>query len=271
MARRHRPPDAARVAGRRGRGRRPGGHPGRQRHLGPDRGLRRGPAHQGRDGGGDVRPGAGHARPRRAGGGGRGPGPGRHVRDGRRPQPLHQRVDHRRSGRGRRRRQGVQARQPGRILGHRLGRPAGGARGGHRPRACGRGPVRGRGGHGVLLRSPLPRRLPSRRPHQAGPGRPHRVQLPGTAGQPGPAPPPGGGGERSGHGRDDAGRAGGQRRGPGHGRARARRHGRAHHHHDLDGVGHDGGRLRPQAHLRGRPGRAGPEQRRARPAAGCGP
>ncbi len=64
-------------------------------------------------------------------------------------------------------------------------------------------------------------------------GHPHRVQLPRPPGQPGAGPLPGGRGERSGHGRQDARRAGRQRDPSGHGRPRRRRPRRAEHHRTL--------------------------------------
>ena len=103
----------------------------RRRHPGPGRRLPGRPAHQGRDGGRDRRRRRGHAGPRRADPRGR-PGLRRHLRH-RRRQPEHlQHLHHRRLRGGRRRRGGGQARQPRRLLPLRLGRRAGGARGGRR-------------------------------------------------------------------------------------------------------------------------------------------
>ena len=91
---------------------------------------------------------------------------------------------------------------------------------GHRPRPRRGGPLHRRGRHRVLLRAPLSSRHAPRHPGAPRARRGHRVQLPGPAGQPGPGPPAGGGGERSRHGRQDARRAGGQRGAAGHGGAR---------------------------------------------------
>ena len=79
-------------------------------------GVHRGPPHEGRDHQRDGRPARRHAGRLRAGPPAVGRRRGRHRRHRRRPQPLDQRVDHLRAGRGRRRGQGVQARQPGRLL-----------------------------------------------------------------------------------------------------------------------------------------------------------
>ena len=82
---------------------------------------------------------------------------------------------------------GVQARQPGGLVVGRDGRRARGAGRGHRARAGGRGPLRGRGRHGLLLRPALPPGHALRGPGAQGAGRADGVQLPGPAGQPGPA------------------------------------------------------------------------------------
>ena len=56
----------------------------------------------------------------------------------------------------------------------------------------GRGPVHRRGGHGILLRPPLPPGDALRRPGAQGAGDPDRVQLPRSSGQSGSGPVPGG-------------------------------------------------------------------------------
>ena len=131
--------------------------------------------------------------------------PGRHVRHRRRPQLHHQRLHPGGHGGGRRRRPGVQARQPGPVVEMRVGRPAGGARRGRRPRAGGRGRLRRRGGDGLLLRPPLPPRHAPRRAHPAGAGRADRLQLPRPPGQPGPGAAAVAGRGRPRHGGADAG------------------------------------------------------------------
>ena len=64
-------------------------------------------------------------------------------------------------------REGVQARQPRRLVGVRERRPARGARRHHRPRARRGRPLRRGGGHRLLLRAPLPPGHAARHPDPA--------------------------------------------------------------------------------------------------------
>ena len=134
--------------------------------AGPDRRVHRRPAHEGRDGRRAARawstpcsapPSASTARRRRAG--------RRHRRHRRRPRPHHQRVDPVGAGRGRRRRPGVQARQPGGLVVV-AARPTCSRRSASRIelRTRRRGPLRGRGRHRLLLRPAVPPRHAPRRP-----------------------------------------------------------------------------------------------------------
>ncbi len=94
----------------------------------------------------------------RAGGGARrdgGPGGG-HVRDRRGPPWDHQRVDHRRPGRGRGRRPGLQARRAGGLVQSRFGGRAGGARRGDRSGPGRSGPMHRGGGDRLLFRPAIP-------------------------------------------------------------------------------------------------------------------
>ena len=102
---------------------------------------------------------------------------------------------------------------------------------------AGRGPLRGRGRRRVLLRPGVP---PGHAPRRSGAGRarhPDPVQLPRAAVEPGPGVAPGDRRQRPGHGPHGGRGAPAAWLGPGHGRARPRRHGRAHHHRSLDRVG----------------------------------
>ena len=152
---------------------------------------------------------------------------GRHVRHRRRPQPVHQRLDHRRLRGGRRRGPGCASTAAGPPPRRRV-RPMSSKRSGwsstSAPRvwpAASTRPAWGSASRRAFIR---PCASPSRAPRAR---RAHRLQLPGPAGQPGPGPPPGGGGERPRHGRDHARRPGRERVPSGHGRARGRRPRRA--------------------------------------------
>ena len=98
------------------------------------------------------------------------------------------------------------------------------------------GPVHRGGGDRVLLRAPLPPGDAPRHPGAARAGGPDRVQLPGAAGQPGPGPPAGRRGRRSGHGGQDGPGAGRRRGRPCPGRARRGRARRAVDHRPVDHV-----------------------------------
>ena len=114
-------------------------------------------------------------------------GPGhRRGRHRRRPGPHDQREHHLRPRGRRRRRAGVQARQPGGVVRLRRRRPARGPRRRHRARPDRRGGLRGRSRHRVLLRAPLPPGHAPRRAVPARPRHPHRLQHPRAALQPRP-------------------------------------------------------------------------------------
>ena len=213
------------------------GDPRRRGQPGADRRLHRGPAHEGGDrsrAGGDGRRHAGGLHPGRSRQRRRRDRRGGH---GRRSRPHDQR-EHAGRRRGRRRRwRGVQARQPGRVVGVRGRRPARGARRGDRAGAPGGGALRGRGGHRLLLRAPLP---PSHAPRGALAARsrhPHGVQHPRPALQPRPRAPLRDRGRRSRHGRPHGRRAAGEGRRACADRPRRRWPRRAHHHRGLDGGG----------------------------------
>ena len=157
--------------------------------------------------------------------------------------------------RRRRRRAGLQARRPRRVVAVRHGRRARGARRGHRAVAGRRAALRRGGRHRLLLRPPLPPGVPLRRPGPPGDRHPDRVQPARPDGQPGPGPAPADRRRRRPLRRADAGVAAGPRldRRVGRARRRARR--------ADDDRPVDGARARPRrrrAHVHGRPGRARP-------------
>ena len=146
--------------------------------------------------------------------------PGRHRRHRRRSLDL-QRLHHRGAGRGRRRLRRRQARQPLQHEQVRLGRPARGAGGEHRPRPGGGRPLHRRGRLRLHVRPPPPRGDGPRDPGPQGAGRADDLQLPRPPDQPrrrpAPAPrrlrPPLPGDDRRGAGRAGE-RAGDGRRRP---------------------------------------------------------
>ena len=152
----------------------------------------------------------------------------RHRRHRRRAADV-QRLHHRRADRRRPRLRGGQARQPLRHRPVRLRRRARGARRAHRPQARRRRALHRRGRLRLHVRARPPRRHALRRPGAQGARRPHDLQLPRPADQPGRRHAPGDrrlGPELPG---DDRGRAGPAGRAQGAGSVQRRRSGRDEH------------------------------------------
>ena len=153
----------------------------------------------------------------------------RHLRHGRRPQRHDQRVA--RSPRSSSAGAGAKVCKHGNraaVVAMRLGRPARGARRGHRPRPRRAWRAASSGRDGVLLRAPLP---PGAPPRRSGPPRARRARPCSTSSGRWPTRP--GSGARSlgvsdpAMAEQDGRRAPGQRRGAGPGRLRPRRPRRA--------------------------------------------